>query len=287
MDPGEARGLWHLLETLHAVTYFAPDCRAANEELGFKGFWMGYFGCRAAPFGPVGAGPVTATFFNFHPDKVARALPDAWDHVTPEQAIEGRAAAAAAVLRAATPDMEGVLADIAGALELAVDAAEPAGRPLFAANREVDAFEDPVADAWQLMTTLREHRGDGHVACLTTEGLGGCDALVLFAASEGIPDDLLRTSRGWSEEEWGASRELLTAAGLLDGARESPRLTDRGASLRRRIEDRTDELAAAPYAALRPDRRDEVAAALVHLADAVLTSVAIPFPNPMGLPRAV
>jgi hypothetical protein len=287
VDPGEARGLWHLLETLHAVTYFAPGCRAAAEELGFKGFWMGYFGCRAAPLGPVGAGPVTATFFNFHPDKVARAIPDAWDHVAPEQAIAGRAAAAAEALRAATSDMEDVLADIAGALEVAVDAADAAGRPLFAANREVDPFEDPVADAWQLVTTLREHRGDGHVACLTAEGLGGCDTLVLFAASEGIPDELLRTNRGWSEEEWAASRELLAAAGLLDGAGTGAVLTERGTSLRRRIEDRTDELAAAPYAALRPERRDEVAAALVHLADAVLASVEIPFPNPMGLPRAV
>jgi len=287
VDPGEARGLWHLLETLHAVTYFAPECRTSAEDLGFKGFWMGYFGCRAAPLGPVGAGPVTATFFNFHPDKVARAIPDAWDHVTPQQAIEGRAAAAAAALRAATPDMEDVLTDIVGALELAVDAADSAGRPLFAANREVDPFEDPVADAWQLLTTLREHRGDGHVACLTAEGLGGCDALVLFAASEGIPEELLRTSRGWSEEEWAASRELLAAAGLLEGAHAGAGLTERGASLRRRIEDRTDELAATPYAALRPERRDELAAALVHLADAVLTSVEIPFPNPMGLPRAV
>ena len=33
---------------------------------------MGYFAGRAAPFGPVGPDPVTATFFNFHPDR-ARA----------------------------------------------------------------------------------------------------------------------------------------------------------------------------------------------------------------------
>ena len=42
----------------------------------------------------------------------------------------------------------------------AIDRATVAGRPLFAANREVAEPDDPVAALWQLATTHREHRGD-------------------------------------------------------------------------------------------------------------------------------
>ena len=38
---------------MHAVTYFAPEARTALDGLGFRGFWMGYFAARSAPFGVV------------------------------------------------------------------------------------------------------------------------------------------------------------------------------------------------------------------------------------------
>lgn len=283
MDPGESRALWHLLEPVHAVTYFAEGCRRARSEQGFKGFWMGYFGSRAAPLGAVGAGVVSAAFFSFSPDMVLRAIPDAWGHVTPTDAVGGRAAAAAAVLRELVPHVEELAADALVVLERVFEAGEPAGRPLYAANLEVDPFDDPVADLWQLVTTMREHRGDGHVACLTAEGLGGCDALVLVAATGEVPAVQLREARGWSEAEWRESAGNLRAAGLVgpDG------ITERGSQLRDRIERRTDELAAMPYASLRPERRDDLVAALIPLAGSILDAEVVPFPNPMGLPRAL
>lgn len=84
VEPALARSLWHPLETINAVTYFSPECRDASVRLGLKGFWMGYFACRAAPLGAVDPGVVEATFFNFHPDRVRRALPDAWSLAHPE-----------------------------------------------------------------------------------------------------------------------------------------------------------------------------------------------------------
>ena len=42
-----ARRAWELLEPIHAITYFAPECRAAYADAGLKGFWMGYFAGRA------------------------------------------------------------------------------------------------------------------------------------------------------------------------------------------------------------------------------------------------
>ena len=48
MEASYARRIWQLMETIHAVTYFADECRQANTNVGLKGFWMGYFASRAA-----------------------------------------------------------------------------------------------------------------------------------------------------------------------------------------------------------------------------------------------
>ncbi len=40
-----------LVESVHAVVYFAPEPEAAYAELGLRGYWPGYFASRAAPMG--------------------------------------------------------------------------------------------------------------------------------------------------------------------------------------------------------------------------------------------
>ncbi len=61
------------------------------------------------------------------------------------------------------------------------------GRALFAAVRTLPVPTEPVARLWHGANLLREHRGDGHVAALLTMGIGGTEAHVLHALSEGIP----------------------------------------------------------------------------------------------------
>jgi hypothetical protein len=97
------RHLWQLYEPLHAVTYFGTQARAAFESAGLRGFWRGYFAGRAAPLGAVTAAPVTAAFFSFAPDMVARAIPDVWQRAAPEQALAARLDGAVAALRAVLP----------------------------------------------------------------------------------------------------------------------------------------------------------------------------------------
>ena len=281
MDPGEARQLWHLLETVHAVTYFSPTCRDAHAELGFKGFWMGYFATRSAPLGEVPPEVVAAAFYGFHPAMVARALPDAWTHATPAAAVDGRADAAAVALRELVEPIDAVAEDIVTILDPAVETAELAGRPLAAANVAIGPLEDPVADLWQVTTTLREQRGDGHVAVLVAEGVGGCESHVLFAAAEELGPELYLEARGWPREDWDDAVGVLTAAGLV----EDGRLTDRGGRLRAHVEQRTDELAAAPYAALRPERRAQLVDLLVPVVGSIVEAGVIRYPNPMGLPE--
>src|SRR5665213_373024 len=98
-----ARDWWLAFEPVHAVVYFDPECLAAMDALGFRGFWMGYIAGRAAPYGPVGPEPVTASFFNFHPDRARRALPDAWAIASPADVWATRSHAAAQALGRVVP----------------------------------------------------------------------------------------------------------------------------------------------------------------------------------------
>jgi hypothetical protein len=285
MDPRSARRAWHVLEPVNAVTYFAPESREAAVGAGLKGFWMGYFAFRAAPMGPVAAGVVEATFYNFHPDRVRRAIPDAWGFAQPARLLEVRAAAAAAALRRLLPDgaVERLAGEVLPPLRRAMEVADTAGRPLFAANCDVEPPEDPVAALWQAATSLREHRGDGHVALLGGAGLDGCEVHLLLAATSGISGELLRQSRGWSEDDWGEAQARLTARGLLDADGDA---TEVGRRLHREIEARTDELAVAPYRAIADEAFGRLLTTLGGAAERIAAADELPFPNPMGLPRA-
>jgi hypothetical protein len=281
VEPSIARALWHRIEALNAVVYFTQECRQASVDLGLKGFWMGYFASRAAPMGPVPPGVVEATFYNFHPRLVRRAIPDAWGFASPADMLEARADAAAAALRRLLSDeTEGLANDVQAQLDAVVAAADPAARPLFAANRDVDRPADPVAALWQAATTLREHRGDGHVNLLAGAGLDGCEVHVLLTACDGFEPELFQASRGWSADEWGAAVERLATRGLVtaDGT-----ATPAGRDLHDDIERRTDELAVVPYSTL----GDEAVEALLHRltppARTITESGEILFPNPMGL----
>lgn len=284
MDPSLARTIWHHIETLNAVTYFSPECQEEPKRLGLKGFWMAYFGCRAAPMGAAPASVVEATFFNFHPDRVRRAIPDAWEIATPSTLLDVRASAASAALRRLLSDRtaEQLAQNVLPTMQAAVGEATGAGRPLFMANRDVPAPADPVAATWQAATTLREHRGDAHVALLTGAGLDGCEVHALFAASEDVPTKLYLGSRGWSEDDWQGAVERLAERGLLE---HDGRITSTGRTLREQIERRTDELAIEPYARLGDVRIDALLAALAPAADHIAAAGEISFPNPMGLPR--
>src|SRR5215207_6708238 len=113
VDSVVARRAWQRIEPLHAVTYFSPETRAATDALGLKGGWMSYFGCRAAQLGAVPAAVVTAIFHGFHPDMVARAIPDAWAYASPDQLLAARLAAVDHAYRRLLGDTVGELAEVA------------------------------------------------------------------------------------------------------------------------------------------------------------------------------
>lgn len=270
MDPVMARKMWRTLEPYHGLIYFAPEATAAYEALGVRGF-DGYFASRAAAMGPVPAEVVVATFFNFNPELIRRAIPAAWEVATPLALVEARLAAAGAALRRATGrDLD--TPDVTRAADLARTAAEActaAGRALYAAHAALPWPEEPHLALWHAATLLREFRGDGHLAALVDAGLDGIDALVVHAASGEVPRVALQTTRGWSDEAWEASVARLGARGLLDAA---GAFTPEGAQLRQHIEDRTDALALAPWEALGPAGCDELRELVRPLSRAIVES---------------
>lgn len=274
-----ARILWHLLEPIHAIVYFAPEVPDVFAKRGLKGFWRTYFAARAAPLGHVGAGAVVATFYGFHPDFVHRAVPSIWQAMSPDDAVEARLAGVdRAMVRIEMTDIAGT-SNTAEILRAALDQAPVGGRSLFAANRDLPMPEEPHLALWQAATTYREFRGDGHVAALLTHGLDGLESTILRLGVDGSPRDSIAPHRGWTEADWSAACERLLSRGLVD--RDSV-ATAAGVDLHRTVEQLTDTLCAPVV-----DRLERHIATLletlVPLANAV--SGQIPYPNPMGVPQ--
>jgi len=268
MEAVMARKMWRTLEPYHGLIYFAPEAAAAYEALGITGF-DGYFASRAAAMGAVPAEVVIATFFNFNPDVVHHALPEAWATATPAQLTSARQEAAEAALRRAIgDDLDGP--GVARAAELARVAAEActtAGRPLYAGHAALAWPDSPPLALWHAITLLREFRGDGHIACLVEGGLDGIDALVVHAASGEVPRAALQTSRSWGDDAWSASVDRLAARGLVDA---DGAFTEAGAAFRQGIEDRTDELAVGPWRVLGQDGCDELRSLVRPLSKAIV-----------------
>ncbi|MGY0006372.1 SCO6745 family protein [Micromonospora sp. I033] len=254
LDPAVARRAWRVTEPLHGMIYFVPEAHERYAALGLPEP-AGYFASRAAALGPVGPGPVAATFFNFNPALVARVLPAAWERATPAAVLAARLEAAdAALTRALGDTVHGPeMVEAAGLARRAAEAAtaHPEGRPLFAAHAALPWPERPHLVLWQAQTLLREFRGDGHVAALVLAGLTGVEALVLHAASGEVPVRFLRRTRGWSGEQWADAVERLRGRGLVEG--DEPVLTESGRAQRAWIEAATDRLATPAYAALGAD----------------------------------
>ncbi len=250
-----ARRAWRVTEPLHAMIYFVPEAPQRYTALGVDPA-AGYFASRGAVFGATGAGPVIATFYNFNPDTVRRALPAAWAAASPAAVLSARAEAADAALRRGLGDAV-ESAEVAEAAGLARRAAESAtafaaGRALFAAHAELPWPQAPHLQLFHAQTLLREFRGDGHVAALMLAGVSGPEALVLQVAAGEADGRFLRVTRGWSREQWAATIDGLRAKGLVEAGDDdgAPALTAAGRELRAGVEADTDRLAGPAYEVL-------------------------------------
>lgn len=281
-SPLIARRLFDRFEPVHALTYFAPEAHTAFGEIGFRGFWMGYFGARAAPLGDVPASVVTAVFYNFAPSHVARALPSAWTFASRADALRARETSAVAALeRCGVSDDDGTRT-AANLLAKAAATAPLDGRPLFAANLALPWPDEPMARLWHAATLLREQRGDGHVAVLSAAGISGRECNVLHSVADRVPRDFITRSREYHDDEWRECSQRLAERGILDA---DGTLTPEGVGLKRDIEDTTDRLALSAFDALDDDELVLLFRTLTPITRAVIATGDIPVATPMGLRR--
>ncbi|MFE2032169.1 hypothetical protein ACFXBB_02690 [Streptomyces scopuliridis] len=243
-----ARRCYAVVNPFHSALYFSPDLGREFARAGLDDARAAYFAARAAPLGRAGAGTVTAAFYNFRHDLVARHMPRAWDLVSPEGALDARLRAVDSLLRRLLGEEALASKELAEAAELALRAAEACARParpLYAANADLPVPDAPHLAYWHAATLLREYRGDGHLAVLLRAGLDPLEALASHTASgRGMSPKWVLAGRGWSREEWEAAKERLRGRGLLDADGE---LTAPGTELRKALEDETDRLDRAPY----------------------------------------
>ena len=266
-----ARRMFELVEPIGVIPYSAEEPNEAMFSLGFTDYWDTYFAGRAAPLGVVPAEVVDALFYNFAPGEVARHIPKVWRTTTPEAAITARRAGCVKALRRILGGHVDSPA-FARAAELLTKAATSApfeGRPMYAALRAVPIPDDAVARLFHAASLLREHRGDGHIAALMVEGVGGLEAHVLSALDMGLP-----------AERFGRIHHLPAAqlSAVIGGVRDRGLigddgwLSEEGRAVKQRVEAVTDDLAAKPYECLEPEELDELTATLEPLAALLLAA---------------
>ncbi|MFZ2015678.1 MAG: MarR family transcriptional regulator [Nocardioides sp.] len=257
-----ARRLYELTEPISLVNFFSLEPHDAMAALGFRGYWDGYFAGRSAPLGRAPAEVVHAAFYNFADGEVARHIPKVWDTTTPEAAHAARQQGCVTALRRILGNLVETpgLARAAELLAQASTSAPTEGRVMYAGLRALPVPEEPVARLWHAANMLREHRGDGHIAALVAEQVGGIEAHVLSALDMGIyPADSFGRIHHLPKTYLAEVMNGLRDRGLLDA---NGRFTDAGRATKDRIESLTDALAEAPYDGLEPPEVDELISVL-------------------------
>src|SRR4051812_24069241 len=183
-----ARHLFDLTEPISLVNFFTQEPNDAMEALGFRNYWDGYFAGRSAPLGGAPAEVVHAAFYSFAEGEVARHIPKVWETTTPEAAHAAREQGCVAALRLILGDLVEApgITRAADLLAKASTSAPIEGRVMYAALRTLPMPQEPVARLWHAANMLREHRGDGHLAALVCERIGGTEAHVLSALALGM-----------------------------------------------------------------------------------------------------
>jgi hypothetical protein len=263
--------MFELVEPIGVLPYSTDEPTEAMFALGFTNYWDTYFAGRAAPLGLASAELVDALFYNFAPGEVARHIPKVWQKTTPEAAIAARQKGCVKALRRILGDHVDSPC-FARATDLLLEAATGApfeGRPMYAALRAIPIPDDVVARFFHAASLLREHRGDGHIAALMTEGVGGLEAHVLLALDMNMPAEKFGRIHHLPQDQIAAVIDGMRARNLIgdDGW-----LSEPGRAVKQRVEALTDDLAAKPCDSLEPNELDELMATLEPLATLLLAA---------------
>jgi hypothetical protein len=246
------RDLARVFTPVHNVSYYSPEINTFVDA-GMRGWWMAYFAYRAAPMGTVPAEVVIATFYNFAPRMIQRAVPEVWRVMSPAAAMALRDHCVDQALRRLLADRldDAALAEAAQLARESIDGCAPGARVLYAAHTALLWPQEPHRVLWHASTLLREHRGDSHNLVLATADVDGVQAHILMAARGHGTKATILPLRGWTPEEWDDGVARLVERGWLHP---NGTFTEQGARNRREIEAQTDRLAHEPFRRLGPER---------------------------------
>ena len=252
-----SRQMWESVERYHQLCYWAPEVREEGTRAGLKGFWMNYFATRVAPLGAVSPETVQSLFFYYSPDRIHRAIPDAWSFATPNEILAARFRGMDQALRREL----GSLFDsqeVSIAVELAqqaIAATSGTGRTLYSGWNSLPWPDEPHLALWQACTVLREHRSGSHLLALATEELDGPQSVITQVAVNEAPVDWIQHEAGWSDAAVEEAKELLRARGWLDDADQATSQCYEG---RRRVEALTDSFDGRHWEQLGADKCTEL-----------------------------
>lgn len=243
-----AQLLRNVLEPIASNVYFSTDVNDAFDALGFGpgvsapgcltiAEPSGYYCSRAACMGQVPGEVVVAAFGVFNPKLIIPAVERGWSIADADEVLAAREHGATASLQRILGD-PAELADVTVVLQRAAAAGTEAGRFLYAGLRSLDIPEHPMGAFWRAIDTIREHRGDSHLAAWISAGLDPVEIGLLTEIYYEMPTKRYHRSRGWTDADLDTGLARLRSRGLVTG--QSTALTTEGRELRDSIEAATD-----------------------------------------------
>ena len=240
--------------------YFAPECHANYERLGFapsRGEFNGvmapdgpaYFTSRGSVMGQVPGHVVAAAFAVFNPQVVIPSVEHGWSLTDAPTICASRDDGAIAQLRRVLgPEPQG-LSRAVELLARAIEPLRPEGRALYAGLASLSMPDSALGAMWRMGDMLREYRGDSHTAAWISAGFDACEIGVVSELYWGLPIKSYSRTRGWTGDDYDIAIARLEQAGLVaDGG-----LTSAGREARENIERATDAQCEPIVAALGDD----------------------------------
>jgi hypothetical protein len=241
-----ARRLRDAIEPIATICYWSEPAYDAYAACGLD-FLQGYVWSRACVLGEPDGGVVAAAFGVFEPGLIGQLYDAARATCGLAEIRAAREAGSVTALHAAlgTPERAAEVTDV---LRRGTEAADTAGRALFAGLAGLPRPADGLGQLWHACAMLRELRGDSHLAACLAAGLTGLEANLLTELQVGWPAWSYTATRGWPPEAMELAAVSLRERGLIaDGA-----LTGTGSQLRAGIEETTDRQLAPVLDAIGP-----------------------------------
>ena len=243
-----ARRLRDALEPVTGQVYFAPECHANYEKLGFNGSpaelagvampdGPAYFTSRGSVMGQVPGHLVASAFAVFNPEAVIPSVAHGWTLTDAPTISKARTDGAVAQLVRILGEQPEGLDRAIEILSRVCAVLRPEGRPLYSGVWSQGAPDTPIGEMWWLGDQLREYRGDSHTIAWTGAGFDPIEIGLLTELFWGMPLGSYIRTRAWSSEQIGDATERLRSRGYVDG----DALTDAGREVREAVESHTDD----------------------------------------------